>query len=51
MERVTSKYELDRMIVSQRVFHCDPVFPIVKEAKEGWDLMVWLMKEATSNAV
>ena len=30
-----------------RMFHCYPVFPIVKEAKEGWDLMVRLMKEAT----
>lgn len=25
------------------------LFPIVKEAKEGWDLMVRLMKEETSN--
>ena len=29
------------------MFHCYPVFPFVKEAKEEWDLMVRLMKEAT----
>ena len=31
------------------MFHCYPVFPIVKEAKEGWELMARLMKEGTSN--
>ena len=35
MERVTIKYELDRMIVSQRMFHHDHAFPIANEAKEG----------------
>ena len=35
MERVTIKYELDRMIVSQRMFHYDHAFPIANEAKEG----------------
>jgi len=38
-----------QMIVGEGMFHCYPVFPIVKEAKEGWDLMVRLMKEETSN--
>ena len=27
------------------MFHCYPVFPIVKEAKEGWREMVQLMKK------
>ena len=49
MERVAIKYELDRMIVSEGMFHCYPVFPIVKEAKDGWNLMVRLIKEETSN--
>ena len=35
----------------QRMFHHDHAFPIANEAKEGWNLMVRLMKEATSNAV
>ncbi len=30
------------MIVGEGMFHCYPVFPIVKEAKEGWDMMVCL---------
>lgn len=49
MERVAIKYELDQMIVSEGMFHCYPVFPIVKEAKGGWNLIVRLMREATSN--
>ncbi len=51
MERVTIKYEMDRMIVTQRMFHHYHAFSIAKEAKEGCNLMVRLMKEATSNAV
>jgi len=45
------KYELDRMIASQRMFHHYHAFSIAKEAKEGWNLMVRLMKEALMNAV
>ena len=26
------------------MFHCYPVFPVVKEAKEGWDQMIGLVK-------
>jgi len=37
------------MIVGEGMFHCYPVFPIVKEAKEGWNRMVRLMKEEASN--
>ena len=49
-EAAMKKYGVDyRMIVGDGMFHCYPVFPIVKEAKEGWDLMVRMMKEETSN--
>ena len=49
-EAAMKKYGVDyQMIVGEGMFHCYPVFPIVKEAKEGWDLMVRLMKEETSN--
>ena len=50
MERVTVKYELDRMIVSEGMFHYYHAFPIAEGAKEGCNLMVRLMKEATPNA-
>ncbi len=30
----------------ENLFLCYPVFPIVREAEEGWDLTVRLMKEA-----
>ena len=33
-----------RMIVGEGMFHCYPVFPIVKEAKEGWRQMIALLK-------
>ena len=46
-EAAMKKYGVDyEMIVGEGMFHCYPVFPIVKEAKEGWDMMVRLMKEA-----
>ncbi|MBQ8095067.1 MAG: alpha/beta hydrolase [Clostridia bacterium] len=32
------------MIAGEGMFHCYPVFPIVKEAREGWNMMVKLMK-------
>ena len=51
MERVAIKYELDRMIVSEGMFHYYHAFPIAKGAKESCNLMVRLMKEATPNAV
>lgn len=43
MQRYGVEYE---MIVGEGMFHCYPVFPIVKEAKDGWDWMVRRMKEA-----
>ena len=36
-------------LIGGGMFHCYPVFPIVKESKEGWHLMVRLMKEEISN--
>ncbi len=45
-EAAMKKYGADyRMIVGEGMFHCYPVFPVCKEAKAGWDLMVRLMKE------
>ncbi len=45
-EAAMKKYGVEyRMIVGEGMFHCYPVFPICKEAKEGWDLMIRLMKE------
>jgi len=45
-EKAMKKYDVDyEMIVGQGMFHCYPVFPIVKEAKEGWDMMVELIKK------
>ncbi len=43
LENVMKKYGVDyEMIVGEGMFHCYPVFPIVKEAKEGWEQMVKL---------
>jgi acetyl esterase/lipase len=33
------------MIVGRGLFHYYPVFPICKEGREGWELMIRLMKE------
>ncbi len=45
-ERAMKKYGVSyEMIVGEGMFHCYPVFPIVKEAKEGWKEMVRLMKK------
>ena len=44
-EVAMKKYGVDyEMIVGKGMFHCYPVFPIVPEAKAGWDLMVRLAK-------
>jgi acetyl esterase/lipase len=44
-EAAMRKYGVEyRIIVGEGMFHCYPVFPICKEAKEGWDQMVRLMK-------
>jgi acetyl esterase/lipase len=45
-EAAMKKYGVDyEMIVGEGMFHCYPVFPICKEAKDGWNMMVRLMKE------
>ena len=45
-EAAMKKYGVDyEMIVGEGMFHCYPVFPVCKEAKDGWDLMIRRMKE------
>ena len=45
-EKAMNKYDVDyRMIVGEGMFHCYPVFPVCQEAKEGWDMMIRIMKE------
>lgn len=45
IESVLKKYNADyQIIVAEGMFHCYPVFPIVPEAKAGWDQMVKLAK-------
>ena len=45
-EAAMKRYGVDyRMITGQGMFHCYPVFPVCREAEEGWDMMVRLMKE------
>ena len=47
-EAAMQRYGVDyEMIVGEGMFHCYPVFPICKEAKEGWDMMIRRMREAT----
>jgi len=47
-EKAMRKYGVDyEMIVGEGMFHCYPVFPLCREAKEGWDLMIRKMKEKT----
>ncbi len=45
-EKAMKKYGVDyKMIVGEGMFHCYPVFPLVKEAKQGWDEMVKIVKQ------
>ena len=45
-EKAMKKYGVNYdMIVGEGMFHCYPAFPIVKEAKEGWDMMVDLVRK------
>ena len=47
-EKIMKKYNVDyEMVIGEGMFHCYPVFPICKEAKQGWDMMISLMKENT----
>ena len=44
-EAAMKKYHVTyQMIVGEGMFHCYTVFPICPEAKEGWKMMVRLMK-------
>ena len=45
MEKYGVEYD---MIVGEGLFHCYPVFPICKEGKDGWDMMVRVIKEETA---
>ena len=46
-EAAMKKYGVDyEMIVGEGMFHCYPVFPVCREAKEGWRQMVSLMKKS-----
>ena len=44
MQRSGADYE---MIVGEGLFHCYPVFPICKEGRDGWAMMVRKVKEHT----
>ncbi len=44
MKQYGAEYEL---IVGEGLFHCYPVFPICKEGRDGWDMMVRKIKERT----
>ena len=47
-EAAMKKYGVNyEMIVGEGLFHCYPVFPICREGKEGWNLMIRRMKENT----
>ena len=44
-EKAMKKYGVNyEMIIGEGMFHCYPVFPIVKEAKKGWNQMVELAR-------
>ena len=44
-ERAFAKYHAEYdLIVGEGMFHCWPVFPVVKEARQGWDLMIRLIR-------
>ena len=32
------------MIVGEGMFHCYSVFPVCRDARAGWDMMVQMMK-------
>ena len=47
-EKAMKKYNVDYdLIVGEGMFHCYPVIPIVKEAKEGWDQMIRIFRKET----
>ena len=49
-EAAMKKYGVDyELIVGEGLFHCYPVFPVCKEGKDGWDMMIGKMKEHTAS--
>ena len=45
-EAAMKKYGVNyEMIVGEGMFHCYPVFPVCKEAEDGWDLMFRKIRE------
>ncbi len=45
-EKAFQKYNVNyTLIKGEGMFHCYPVFPICKEAKEGWNMMINLLKQ------
>lgn len=45
-DELLKKYGVDHeILVGEGMFHAYPVFPVVKEAKEGWKQMIRLVKE------
>ncbi len=47
-EAAMKNYGVDfELIVGEGMFHCYPVFPVCREAKDGWNLMIRRMKEET----
>lgn len=45
-EAAMQKYGVDyEMIVGEGMFHCYPVFPVCREGKEGWAMMVRKVKD------
>lgn len=45
-EAAMKRYGVDyEMIVGEGMFHCYPVFPICREAKDGWKQMIERMRE------
>ncbi len=49
-EAAMKKYGADyEMIVGEGLFHCYPVFPICKEGRDGWEMMIRKVKEHTGS--
>ncbi len=47
-EKAMKEYSVDYdIIVGEGMFHCYPVFPVCREAKEGWDEMIETVRRNT----
>ncbi|MBQ8161099.1 MAG: alpha/beta hydrolase [Clostridia bacterium] len=46
-EKAMKRYHVDyQMVVGEGMFHCYPVIPVCREAKEGWKWMIQTLKGA-----